>query len=201
MRRILILALMAGALLLVPLALKADTLTENFSVALPTTTLSLTNNFSPTGLAEFNPADGTLTGISISLSGSASWKTEDLLPALAASLLTPSGLPIDVQAIAYLLPGSYTIDLDLSGTLASQYFTGFTGTGDVGYSILDLATLDTGSTISASTALSGTVTYTYTPATAAVPESGTLAQLIPTLVGVLGLGWWAERRRLRAFAR
>jgi hypothetical protein len=34
--------------------------------------------------------------------------------------------------------------------------------------------------------------------TTPVPEPGTLAQLIPALIGVLGLGLWAEQRRLKA---
>ncbi len=33
------------------------------------------------------------------------------------------------------------------------------------------------------------------------PEPGTLTELIPTAIGVLGLGWWTEQRRLKPVSR
>jgi hypothetical protein len=59
---------------------------------------------------------------------------------------------------------------------------------------------EAGDTISASTPLSGSITYDYTPPTTTVPEPGT-AELIPAAIGVLAFGWWAERRRLKAISQ
>ena len=36
---------------------------------------------------------------------------------------------------------------------------------------------------------------------ATTPEPGTLTELIPTAIGVLGLGWWTEQRRLKPVSR
>jgi hypothetical protein len=48
----------------------------------------------------------------------------------------------------------------------------------------------------------GTITYDHTPATTTpVPEPGTLAQLVPTFIGLLAFGWWAEKRNRKALSR
>jgi Na+-transporting NADH:ubiquinone oxidoreductase subunit NqrB len=69
-----LIAAAVGAAVLAPAA-RADTITENFTITIsPAATISTGNNvFAGTSVAQFNPANGTLTSMSMSLTGSASW--------------------------------------------------------------------------------------------------------------------------------
>jgi hypothetical protein len=70
-------ALAAGIIIAVmPLSVRADTITENFTLTVPTTTLTGDDRFPVTNFALFNPADGTLNDFKTTLTGPATWTDE-----------------------------------------------------------------------------------------------------------------------------
>src|SRR5262249_41389199 len=79
-----LIAAAVGAAVLAPAA-RAGTITENFTITIsPAATLSFTsfNAFAGTSAAQFNPANGMLTSITMSLTGSASWTSTSSTPLL-----------------------------------------------------------------------------------------------------------------------
>jgi hypothetical protein len=184
-----------GALTLTPLILDADTITENFTVPIGSVTFSNSWEFGALGLTEFNPADGTLTGVSLTLTGSATVETQENPGALHAELESAIGESIGDQFFEVF--GS-SINFDLSGAVPADSIDFFTGTGDYGDGLLMLIVEPPFSwTISSATPLSGTVQYTFTPPATAAPEPGTLVLIALLSVTMLAFGAWSRRRGVR----
>lgn len=181
-----------------PLALRADTINETFSLTIPATTLTAAvGRFSTTSFAEFNPADGTLNSVAVTLTGSATWSGPKVFLVFLVLHNTEEQV---VPGQDFSTPGP--INISMSGTDAFGVDLPFlTGTGTTVFDLILEGPGDTFATTS-SGGLAGTLTYNYTPAAPTpTPESSTLVQLVPTLLGVLAFGWWMERRKLRAIAR
>ncbi len=193
MRRILTLALIAGVLILTPLVVMANTITENFTVPIdlstPTTTATTTlpATLIPSGLSLFNPEDGTLTGISIAVSGPATWNSVNAGPSLEAFIDTASTTLSPQSGVSFenfTNPGQITINLSASSGSATNFGL-FTGTGGFNGDLLLLQGQgnDAGDTITAAP-LAGTITYDYTPAApSATPEPASLLLFGPRTDG------------------
>lgn len=185
-----------GLLLTAPSSLRANTITETFSLSVPTTALTPGGNiFTTTSFAEFNPADGTLNSITATLTGPATWSGGSIEGDVFSAFLVFSGtnrLVGNTAAPVFTgLPfGSTTINFNISetDTLALD-FPFVTGTGTTGF---DFVAISPGTTFSAnSPGLSGTITYNFTPS-ASVPEPTTLTLLGTGLLVLAG----AARRKL-----
>jgi hypothetical protein len=160
-----LLAAAVGIAVLAPQAASANVITETYTMTqVPAVSADGLSLFPESPVAEFNPADGTLTSVAESLKGTATW-TSNSIDANLFALLFP-GTPAETQF--FFTPG--TITFAISGSPAD--LNDFKGTGSVGI-FLSLTTSDTGDAFATSASgLMGTITYTYTPAASpAVPEA------------------------------
>ncbi|MBV9443552.1 MAG: PEP-CTERM sorting domain-containing protein [Acidobacteriaceae bacterium] len=198
------LSLIAVAITLMPGAVKADSITESFSLSIPTTTLTDTapnggENFPTTGFAEFNPAIGTLNSIAATLTGPATWSF-GLNFILNASLLfnnSPTFTEAGINAFqSFESQGAISFDISTTNTFPDELLL-VTGTGTTNFVLNLSAAGDTFSTTSPG--LTGTITYNYTPA-AAIPEPGSLT-LLAVAGATTGLFALRRRRRNRSFFR
>jgi PEP-CTERM motif len=183
--RSVLLAAAVGVAVLAPQAGSANVITETFTMTqFPAVSAADLNLFPDSPVAEFNPADGTLTSVAESLTGTATWTSNNTDPNLFA-LLFP-GTPAVTQQ--FLTPGTITFAMSGSPTDLND----FKGTGSLGI-FLSLNTSDTGDGFATSASrLMGTITYTYTPAASfAVPEPSTWAMMA---LGFAGLGLLGYRK-------
>jgi hypothetical protein len=190
MRKLALMTLAAGVLAAAPISASAATIVEDFNFFFSQDSSTNANYFSE--VAGFDPSLGTLTGATIFLGGSLTWA-----PA-------PSG---------HVQPSLQTLQMVLASPIAaSQTFMAFNGADDE----LDVDMNGAGSAASIGSGpqqvllvvndtsdgvfvpdgkggrLDGVVTYTFTPATPAVPEASTWAMM---LIGFAGLGYAAARRK------
>jgi hypothetical protein len=83
----------------------------------------------PTTRPEFNPADGTLTGVSLTLTGSATAETQENPGALSADLVSTIAEPVG-NGQFFVVTGSSAVDFNLSGNIPADSTKFFIGTGD-----------------------------------------------------------------------
>ena len=151
-----------------------------------------TSSFAPNlSVSQFNPTEGTLTSVSVGLSGSYTTtvppQSESLLLVEAsASELFFSTTQDESSSGMY----SFTDSASKSDPTVLQYFTG-TST-----SVVSLFFDELGNPEDTSNGFSATVTYTFTPATIvqATPEPSGLLLLGTSLVGLAGASWRSWRR-------
>jgi hypothetical protein len=175
-------ALLSAAVLAGPA--QADTIVEDFTVS----GTAVENNSGFEGItsssfADFNTAVGTLTGVTLSFSGTANSTSTDLAvfehvtPAshVHEEIFTGSGFQIG--------PGSFSISASGTDSFATD-LSMFEGSGTQALVFDFLVTVGT-VTMSGQ---SGTLTYDFTPAVAAVPEPSTWAMMTLGfgLMGFLG---------------
>lgn len=185
MRRFALMSLAAVALAAASIPASAGTIVEDFTFVFPRESSSDANYLS-TVFAGFNPAFGTLTGVTVSVSGPLDWTPGppighdppgdtlhvDLLsPVLASQMFTSDGdtLPIDINlngAGVAIGSGPQQALLSFSDTFGGTFTNG-------------------------QTAVDGAITYTFTPAGPPAPEPSTWAMM---LVGFAGLGYAAARK-------
>jgi PEP-CTERM motif len=185
MRGLAFAALAAGVLAIAPLAASAAIITESFTIDISG---SANQSVLSSMFAGFDPSLGTLTGATVSLTGTTLWT-----PGPPGPLEPPATL---FMGLVSPIPASHvfsfdeptTIDIDLNGAASGAAI----GSGPQ-QALLNTTDSSDG-TLSAAT-LDGVVTYTFTPAVPTVPEPSTWAMM---LVGFAGLSYAALRRKRAA---
>lgn len=173
-------ALAAGIIALMPLSVRADSLTETFTLTVPTTLLTGNDIFPVTNFALFNPADGTLNDFKTTFTGPATWDSQNLPPSLVTDL-TLHGTSEEVAPFQmFPFPGNITFNISGTDSVGSD-LTALTGTGTT---TLDLRLFSNPGDTFATTGLTGTITYDFTPAS--VPEPSLLALFSVGLASLLG---------------
>ena len=173
-------AALALGMFLVSSAAHATAIIEDFTISVPTPE-SLTTVVASSAFPEFDPANGTLTSIDVHITGSGRWSTSAPGPVLTASVPPFSGDQV------FTIPGNISFNLSVSSSGASV-LSDFTGVNSDFLSFRLGVTTDKGDTFTTGDgALSGTITYNYTPASAPggpVPEPASLAVLATSLAGL-----------------
>jgi hypothetical protein len=181
-----LLAAAVGIAVLAPQAASANVITVPFTITQTTAVASavlVLDSDSP--VAEFNPADGTLTSVGESLMGTATWTSSTPGDSLIAFVVPgPAG-----AFQFFFTPGPITFDISAS-TSDPSTLNDFMGTGS--QSVQLLFNSHSGDTFkTGSDGLMGVITYTFTPAVAAVPEPSTWAMMV---LGFAGLGYAGYRK-------
>jgi hypothetical protein len=187
-----ILAATAGiaAMACLPLSALAGTITENFSVPVPTTEGGLILEFPGGDFNQCDPASGFLTSIDLTLTGSVT-VTASRAEAVSGVLLMSGTLLASSASTLITSRDPVAVPVDITGTISGGLLAGFIGNGTA---FLDYAYLGAdGHIVSSDSPLTGTVTYNFTDVVRA-PEPASIALLS---IGVVGA--WAARRRKKLF--
>ena len=184
MRKFAFLALAAGLLAVTSAAYAATIQVSTFfDIAAGDANQNVTSQF-----LGFNPALGTLTGVAISVSGDLMWtpgEENGHVPPPATLLLVLSPITASQMVTVPANSGEQDVMVDLNGAAATALI-------GPGVQTELLSAFDSSDGEFDRTVLNGTVTYTYTPSDAPVPEPSTWAMM---LVGFAGLGYAAVRRK------
>jgi hypothetical protein len=173
-------ALLSAAVLAGPA--QANTIVEDFTVN-GTAVINNSNDFGITSssFADFNTAVGTLTGVTLSFSGTANSTSTDLAAFLDVTTASNLQEEFFLGSGAQVGPGSFSISAN--GTDSAD-LSKFEGSGTQAL-VFDFFVAGGAVTMSGQ---SGTLTYDFTPAVAAVPEPSTWAMMTLGfgLMGFLG---------------
>jgi hypothetical protein len=163
-------------------------ITENFTITVsPAVTLVPgINNFLGTSVAQFNPGAGMLTSISLSLTGTGTWTDSGANPhVLTKTFALANGENVASSQQDFFTTGA--IMFNQSGSSSdSNVLAAFTGAGSVTTELTLQQIFGGDETFAAiSPGLSGTLTYTFTPA--GVPEPSSALVLLSAVAGLLGM--------------
>jgi hypothetical protein len=198
----LLVAVAVASFTLLPKASRANTITQTFNVTVP----SSNNIVFITNLTKFDPANGTLFLIRMSLTGSFDWFATTPTPPnppvpLAVDLDGQQGFAVSQNFFAVqtgAIPNLITVNL-FQFTSSPNIFSLYTGT--IGNPLITVGFVAFPTDIflpAPGGPLTGTLDYDYIP-TAAVAEPSTWAMM---LLGFAGLGFAFRRtRRKTAFDR
>ncbi len=201
--------LLAGIATLALAPARAGVITQNFTVTVsPAANLDVSHAeadaFFPASApaAQFNPAEGTLTSVSMSLTGAVTYSLSGPGSALADKITEISVRAAGINFAEQDQSQTGQINLNLAGSVprlgtpASFALPPFIGTGSVTPGLFvfarPLCEMSCTATFGTVSPLSGTLTYTFTPAVSAVPEPTSGLVL---LAGLAGLGMALRTRR------
>ena len=149
-------------------------------------------NYDTSSFNQFNSALGTLDSITATLTGSGAWYVsvggpDYLLLDLEATNTNSINLQeIEVDETA---AQSEPVTVDISGTDSTAGdLTAYVGTGTEDLVLnVDISNYGVIDTFTTTSALTGTITYNYTPGATAIPEPGTLPAFAAAILGLIAL--------------
>ncbi len=181
--------------LLTSATVRADTITETYSISIPSGSLAESSDFGSALFPKFNPSNGVLTSVTDTLTGTATWNasSEDNL---VLTLVDAAGFGLaSSQTFTTFTPGAQPITISLENFAPPNPLTNWQGPGFTAVTLEGEDNVST-STISTTSDLVGTVTYTYTPVP--VPTPGPAASLALLAVGPFLLRPMANQRGRQA---
>jgi PEP-CTERM motif len=191
MRKLTLMTLIAGVLATASIPASAATIVEEFGFTIGSGT---NQDYLSTTFAGFDPALGTLTSVTLSVTGSLTWSVGGgSRPPGPKTLQFILETPVLAVQMVSSSPGATKdVDVDLNGAGA------FIGS-EPQQALLGVSDDSNGGSFRTRDGdpLFGVATYTFTPAGAPVPEPSTWAMM---LVGFAGLGYAAVRRKAEVLA-
>jgi PEP-CTERM motif len=176
----------------------AQTITQDFTVDVSGDMLGVGEGafFDSTSFSLFNPSLGTLTEITLTLTGSTAWQSPPPSPGLDATLFVAfqTGGSGEGGSQMFTTPGP--INIDITGTITDDpvFFQEYIGAG-TRTTTVGISSNVTEASISTAT-LDGAITYTYTPGPqpSTIPEPSTWAMMSLGFAGIGFVGYRQTRR-------
>jgi hypothetical protein len=173
---------------------RADSITENFNIYIqPPATLGGEYNAFQVDVPQFDPTNGTLTSVSMSIMGIGGWSSTSSFPKVFIGGIVNSRNTFEFGMEQFTTPGGLSIFVSGSSS-DSGLLADVTGTGTIpaGVEVFDVSSPPFTDTFQTSQGgIPGTLTYTFTPEPASLTLFGISA------VGSIGYAW---RKRQRAAA-